>query len=491
MKCWYHKPASWKDCKNAECGNPTHRFNETYPEQPDANSYPPRCNTGLPAGSLIVDDLPNGTVPAGSSNRCGAVSSQGSFAFDFATASGRIDMHQLGAGNGNHFWFSHTRSKSKDTDASRLYTRGTWTLNSAKPGWMRVYAHIPDHGAHTRQATYMIGGTDSTSPYRVHPQRVMENKWVDLGVFNFISTPTVSLDTNTEDGTGDEDIAWDSVAFQPLSVKPKNFVVAMGDSYSSGEGASTNGGDDYYPESDYYDKQLPDTEDKCHRSKHAWSRQAVLRGYSKSIGAMADDHDDDMDYHFVACSRARHYNILREGLSGELPQIEQGYLDQNTTLVTLSVGGNDARFADIIEECIAAFTVCNDNDLDAVDPDNGKGTGQSTGPLNEWAPKWLHEQILPRLASMLDTIQIRAPKARIVLMGYPKLLEGNGQCIIGIGTEEAPWLNELADTLATEMQGAVSDAKSKYSTNAVFSDLATSSTAKQSAVTQRQCTGSS
>ncbi|MEU5032272.1 SGNH/GDSL hydrolase family protein [Streptomyces milbemycinicus] len=71
---------------------------------------------------------------------------------------------------------------------------------------------------------------------------------------------------------------------------------------------------------------------------------------------------------------------------------------------------------------------------------------------------------------MLDTIQTRAPKAKIVLMGYPKLLENNGQCIIGIGTEEAPWLNGLADILATEMQGAVSDAKSKYGTNAVFSD---------------------
>ncbi|WP_229703380.1 SGNH/GDSL hydrolase family protein [Streptomyces albiflavescens] len=472
LKCWFTKAATWKNCtSSAQCGNPIHRFDDTYPEQPDANSYPPECSANLPSGTYIVEDLANGIVPAGSDTRsCGTVSSAGSFNLDFGSPSARIDLHQIGAAYGNHFWFSHT-NKNGTSDASRLQTTGTWTLNKSDRGWMRVWVHLPDHGAHTRQALYKVGGTDSTSPHRALPQRVMENKWVPIGVFNFTGTPTVSLSNVTEDGKGTEDVAWDSVGFQPLSAKPKNQIVAMGDSYSSGEGASENGGADYYPESDYYDKQQPDTEDKCHRSKYAWSRQATLPGYAKSIGAMADDRDSDMDYHFIACSGARHYNILREGQSSELPQIQQGYLDQNTTLVTLSIGGNDARFADIIQECITALTVCNDNSIDAVDPDTGKKIdGQETGSLEEWAPKWLHEQIRPRLASMLNSLHLKAPKAKIVLMGYPKLLEGNGQCVVGIGTEEAPWLNGMADTLATEMQGAVNDANSLYGANAVFSD---------------------
>ncbi|MCG0284077.1 GDSL-type esterase/lipase family protein [Streptomyces sp. PSAA01] len=471
LKCWYHEPASWKDCKNAECGNPIHRFDDTYPEQPDANSYPPRCNTGLPAGALIVDDLPNGTVPAGSSSRCGAVSSQGSFALDFATASGRIDMHQIGAGNGNHFWFAHTRSKIDDKDGGRLYVKGTWTLNSSKRGWMRVYAHMPDHGAHTRQATYLIGGTDSTSPYRVHPQRVLENKWVDLGVFNFTGTPTVSLDSDTQDGTGDEDIAWDSVAFQPLSAKPKNFVVAMGDSYSSGEGATEPGGKDYYAESDYYDKTEPKSKNSCHRSKIAWSRQATLPGYSKSIGALADSLDANMDYHFIACSGARTFNILNTGRSSELAQLKQGYLDQNTSLVTLSVGGNDARFTDIVKKCVlSTIWNCQAESLDNINPDNGEKTGGDTGRLEEWAPKWLHEQIRPRITATLKTIHDKAPNAEIVLMGYPRLLEDNGSCVLGMENVEGKWLNSVADILADEMKGAVDDANSQYKAKAVFSD---------------------
>lgn len=473
LHCWWNKPVEWKNCESAaQCGFPLHRFNDTYPEQPDANSYPPRCNSGLPSGTYIVDNLPNGTRPAGSDSRsCGTVSSSGSFRFTFTnwngTYPGKIDTHQIGAGYGNHFWFSHTRDRA---DEPRMHITGKWTLGRDL-NWARVMVHLPDHGAHTRQATYVVGGTDSTSPRRVKPQRVLENKWVSLGVFRFTGTPSVTLSTHTQDGTGEEDVAWDAVAFQPLSSKPANLVVGMGDSYSSGEGASDPGGEDYYRESDYYSESRPETENRCHRSRYAWIRQAAIPGYSSSIGELSDRWSSSTDLQFVACSGARHYNILRTGQNGELPQIQHGYLDQHTSLVALSIGGNDARFADVIMECITALTVCNNNSIDAVDPDTGrKIEGQETGPMDEWAPKWLNEQIRPRLADMLGELHRKAPNAEIVLMGYPKLLEGLGQCVLGVGTEEAPWLNEVADVLANEMKGAVADANREHNANAVFSD---------------------
>lgn len=471
LKCWFTKAATWKNCSSgAQCGNPIHRFDDTYPEQPDATSYPSNCLNPPTAGTYLVEDIAAGVQPAGSAaHTCGPVSSDGTFDFGFASASSRMDLHQIGAGYGNHFWFSHT-NKYGTNDGSRLNVVGTWTLNKSDRGWMRVWVHVPDHGAHTRQAMYKVGGSNSTSPNRALPQRIQSNKWVSIGVFNFTGTPTVSLSNQTEDGKGTEDVAWDAVGFQPMGGKPANQIVAMGDSYSSGEGASTNGGDDYYPESDYYDENQPDTENKCHRSKYAWSRQAVLPGQSKSIGAMADDKDAAMDYHLIACSGARHFNILRDGQNGELGQIAQGYLDQNTTLVTLSVGGNDMRFADIIQECITALTVCNDNSLGNKNPDTGGDASGETGPLDQWAPTWAHDTVRPRLATTLNELHKKAPNAKILLMGYPKLLEGNGQCVLGIGTEEAPWLNQMADTVAAEMQGAVNDANSLYSANAVFSD---------------------
>ncbi|WP_327712821.1 SGNH/GDSL hydrolase family protein [Streptomyces sp. NBC_00464] len=491
LKCWWHEPVAWKNCVElARCGNPVHRFDDTYPEQPDANSYPPRCNTGLPAGSLIVDDLPNGTVPAGSAGRTCAVSSNGSFDFTFASEGGKypskVDLHQIGAGNGNHFWMGHTRWLAT-ADGKRLEVSGKWTLNSSTRGWMRVFVHMPDHGAHTRQAAYEIGGTEAGSdnaPVRVHPQRIRKNEWVDLGVFNFTGTPSVTLDTDTDDGTGDEDIAWDSVAFQPLSAKPKDFVVAMGDSFSAGEGAS-EGNRDYYPETNYLDTQNANTRNACHRSTQAWSRQATIPGRSASIGALADGYGSAMDYHLIACSGARTYNVVHngnvQGNGGERPQMDQGYLDGNTTLVSISVGGNDTRFSSIIQKCLLATnTNCKENIFTEDDTDGpiGGRDRKFVGQSLETAMAGIIKEIVrPDIVKTLKEIHARAPKAKIALMGYPSLIENRGDCLsitiagyqIGLSAGSADWLNSVAATLRVEMQGAADDAKAA-GIDAWFSD---------------------
>lgn len=475
LKCWYNRPAKWKECTLlAQCGNPVHRFDDTYPEQPDAESYPPRCNTGLPAGSLIVDDLPTGSIPAGSPSRgCGPVSSQGSFAFDFGSDNARVDLHQIGAGNGNHFWFAHTRWKAT-AEGKRMAVSGKWTLNSSQRGWMRVYTHIPDHGAHTRQARYVVGGTDSTSPKRVQPQRIGKNSWVDLGVFRFTGTPTVTLEADTDDGVGEEDIAWDSVAFQPLPGKPKDFVVAMGDSYSSGEGAS-EGNRDYYPETNFRDKQNSSARDACHRSTQAWSRQATIPGRGASNGSRADQRDPSLDYHLIACSGARTYNVLPSGVvqnnGGELPQLDKGYLDQNTSLVTISIGGNDARFAAVIQKCLIKMgsTSCEGDTFGEGDTDgrvegrDRKFVGQ---PLKDAVPGIINEVVRADIAKTLKEIHAKAPNAKIVLMGYPPLISKKGECLrlefgvsFGLSEDSSAWLNTVADTLSGAMQGAVDDVK--------------------------------
>jgi hypothetical protein len=457
LKCWYTKPATWKNCvSGAQCGNPVHRFDETYPEQPDATSYPPRCSAGLPDGTKVVDDLPAGTVPAGATGRsCGAVSSAGTFEFGFGSDSARIDLHQIGAAYGNHFWFTHTES----TGSPRLQITGTWTLGTSDRGWMRVWVHLPDHGAQTRQAAYTVGGSDSTSPRRVKPQRVMQNKWVSLGSFRFTGTPTVSLTNATGDGTGTEDVAWDAVAFQPLRGEPAYQVVAMGDSYTSGEGVTAGSNSDYYPESDYDDPQQPDTKDACHRSLKAWPRLALMPSGAGRFGDMADEGDPDVDFQFTACSGAATYNMFDRSKSGELPQFQQGYLDQHTSVVELSVGGNDARFSDVLKKCVLNLTgPCDKATIDLVDPDTGKDTGQQTGPLDEWGPAWIHDQVQPRVTAVLTEIHRRAPNARIILMGYPRLLEDHGQCastLYAISVDEGIWLNQTADLMDTALQAAV------------------------------------
>ena len=233
LHCWWDRPAAWKDCDTAaDCGHQVHRFNTSYPEQPDADSYPPRCSSGLPSNAMIVDDVSDGTTPAGSASRgCGAVQSDGTFTLTYqpsditdsdtgqtiTTYPGKIDTHQIGAGYGNHFWFTHTRSpESFPAPGDRMKVTGTWKLGRTISGQAKVYAHIPDHGAQTAEASYKIETAFGTRTRTISQSSNASNKWVDLGAYRFNGiTPAVTLSNFTSDGTGEKDIAWDAVAFVP------------------------------------------------------------------------------------------------------------------------------------------------------------------------------------------------------------------------------------------------------------------------------------
>ncbi|TYR65421.1 hypothetical protein FY004_06340 [Streptomyces parvus] len=235
LHCWWNKAVEWKDCDSgAQCGYQVHRFNTSYLEQPDANSYPPRCSRGLPANALIIDDLPNGTTPAGSHDRsCGPVKSDGTFTFNFAewngTYPGKMDTHQIGAAYQNHFWFTHTRTpESHPSNANRMKVTGTWKLGqqiTAHGGQAKVYAHIPDHGAQTTKAEYRIKHAHGTTVKAVSQEANQSNKWVDLGAYRFNKTvPEVSLD-NFNGGDGSKDIAYDAIAFVPGDYDGLNDIV--------------------------------------------------------------------------------------------------------------------------------------------------------------------------------------------------------------------------------------------------------------------------
>lgn len=458
LYCWWHKSVTWKNCGNAECGNAIHRFNANdYPEQADGTSYPPDCSWDMP-DTLIVDDVPDGAP----NPRCGSSSSQGTFSLDFGDGvkigpapddnyvwPAKVDTHQLGAGYGGHFYFSHTR---KDTvpggwdENDKMQMTGTWKLNQPLDGWARVLVHMPDHGAHTRQAAYSIS-TGTEVKRRVAQQRTRKNQWVSLGVMKFSGTPKVTLSTDTQDGDGTEDIAWDAVAFQKLPGKPESFIVAMGDSYSSGEGASAQFGTDYYPETDYGGDQGR-LRNACHRSPYAWSRQAKLADSSLSIGDRANQLDPSMDYHLIACSSATTDNVKMGGAPkyGEPSQIDKGYLDENTTLVTLSIGGNDARFSDVIKKCILGLSECMFETL-----------GGDSEPLMDAEPKRIENSVKASIVETLDEIHAMAPNAKVVLMGYPPLISDGGSCLRKylISGEESAWLNDMGETMLQSMNDAV------------------------------------
>ncbi|WP_405942981.1 hypothetical protein [Streptomyces sp. NBC_00207] len=217
LKCWWNQPVTWKDCTTkAECGNELMRFDDTYKEEADGTAYPPNCTAqGLPANALVVDDAPAGT----SIHRPGCSPPKpdsGTFNLDFATPSAKIDLHQIGAGYNSHFWFGHTR-KPGDL-GGRMKVTGTWKLSAPMTGGAEVFVHLPDHGAQATLATYNVKSITRTDAVVVN-QVGTGNRWVSLGEFNFKGViPEVSLSTDTPDGTGDKDIAFDAVAFAPKNI---------------------------------------------------------------------------------------------------------------------------------------------------------------------------------------------------------------------------------------------------------------------------------
>jgi hypothetical protein len=475
LKCWWHSPATWKSNCDDTCGQEFIRFDPGWDYQADAGSFPPNCGrAGLPANALVVDDVPNGTAPildAGNTRTCSPTATTGSFNFAFpvqpdGTVPAKMDLHQLGAGFNDHFHFSHVNSTGFLND--RLKITGTWSLGQTLNQWTRVLVHMPDHAGWTNQALYTINNGAGQTEQRSLLQRNFANTWVSLGVFQMNGVPSVSLSNTTYDqaASGVIDIAWDAVAFEPLAAKPKDFYVALGDSYSSGEGASNLNGSDFYRATDHGGLLDPDTSDhknNCHRSTEAWPRKAEIDASGESVGHRSDRYDASLDFQFLACSGAETRHMLpfetigpnpvdgtghtgNQPQNGMMTQLDSGFLDANTTVVSLSIGGNDIKFGPVFQTCIGAAIL---NVSCAATPILGETIGVKDATLNR-----THNEVPTSISVILAEIHKKAPNAKIVLMGYPKLFESGSACV-GINDSERGWLNQVADDLATAMSSGV------------------------------------
>ncbi|WP_238013351.1 SGNH/GDSL hydrolase family protein [Dactylosporangium sp. AC04546] len=172
---------------------------------------------------------------------------------------------------------------------------------------------------------------------------------------------------------------------------------ALGDSYSSGVGTRT-----YYSDGT-----------NCQRSPMAYP---VL---VKSQLAAAT-------FVFAACGGAKVTDVLNTQL---------GSLSATTTHVTVSVGGNDAGFGNVIGRCALPWPYTCWGEIDNA---NAYITGTLPGALD----------------NLYNRIRALAPKARVVVVGYPRLFnESDCQSLARISPGEQIELNDTADLLATTIKG--------------------------------------
>jgi hypothetical protein len=216
--------------------------------------------------------------------------------------------------------------------------------------------------------------------------------------------------------------------------------IAMGDSYSSGEGTY-----------DFPWSQSQGTQ--CDTGPEAWPVQMADAQNSNSTGATLTIGPDTL----VACQGERSYQ-LNEAVNGESTS-EIGQLSNYVTnngppdLVSLTIGGNDLGFADILKNCFLGGTeVC----LHVVDSLDNKVT---TGA----------DSLISTLASTYSSIQSAAGQdAQVVVAGYPNLFPQPGGFGRAISvTYHCPWLRESTfpffglpiSPLLNTLLGRISDAQ--------------------------------
>ena len=181
---------------------------------------------------------------------------------------------------------------------------------------------------------------------------------------------------------------------------PVNYV-ALGDSYSSGVGAG-----DYISASG-----------SCDRSTQAYPEQWA-------------DANSPTTFVSMACSGASTADVLDSQVSA---------LNASTTLVSITIGGNDAGFSSVMETCVLSST---NSCLNAVSA----------------AETFIGSQLRGRLDQVLQAIAADAPNAKVVVLDYPQLYDmSKSTFCLGLSTSDRVALNGGADDLDYVIQQAAQD----------------------------------
>jgi hypothetical protein len=164
---------------------------------------------------------------------------------------------------------------------------------------------------------------------------------------------------------------------------------ALGDSYSSGVGA------------DSYDS----ASGSCYRSSRAYP----------ALWAAANSPST---FSFTACSGATTTDVINNQL---------GPLNASTGLVSISAGGNDAGFADVMTTCVL-------------------GTESACLSRVQQARTYVSNTLPGRLDAVYDALRVKAPAAHVVVLGYPRFYQLGTTCA-GLSATKRTAINNASDLL--------------------------------------------
>lgn len=190
--------------------------------------------------------------------------------------------------------------------------------------------------------------------------------------------------------------------------------VALGDSFSSGAGSGIVPGVPVENQA-VYDPLTNTTTNQCLRSSKSYPVKLSTQ-YSLVLKN-------------VSCAGATTSSLLITGQFGEPAQI--GSVTSDTKLVTLTIGGNDIGFVDVVS-CIVT-SECSASSA-AITTSN---TQLAALPA--------------KLDTVLNEIKSRAPAAHIAIAGYPQIVPHYGQPALGC----RPWLSWNEQRVANDMENTL------------------------------------
>ena len=181
--------------------------------------------------------------------------------------------------------------------------------------------------------------------------------------------------------------------------------VALGDSYSSGVGTGSESG-------------------SCGQSSQAY-------------GPLWAAANSPASFTFAACSGAKVSDVINSQLSS---------VNSSTSLISITIGGNDAGFTSIMETCnLGSDSQCQN----AVN--NGVSYAQNTLPGT--------------LNTMFSDIRAKAPNAAIVYLGYPDFYDLSVPVCIGLDRTKHTALDNGIDAIDAAMKSSAA------SNNVTFADV--------------------
>ena len=272
------------------------------------------------------------------------------------------------------------------------------------------------------------------------PGLVSDDQAVTLEAKPHLEPGTYTWSAQSVDSKG---MSGDPSATRSFTVDEGRYV-ALGDSFSSGEGVP-----DFEPGTDILGGN------HCHRSLKAYAR--LING---TPGVPPNTY-------FHACSGAATADVMTQPRYGERPQVE--HLDGDVSLVTISVGGNDSGFGNVLVHC-GKNIHCHEDDDDGIEVKYDDGTtgtvrakdyvqhrfdrlSDGTMPVKDYGAvnddgvvdEATKVAAVVPLKQVYAKIQAEAEHARYVVMGYPEFFSDRGAPLVGcwsMDSGEREWMNE-------------------------------------------------